>query len=232
MEFDELYNQIEQGHILPEQIYNLDMEYPQSFSIDYYKNNPQDNIDLEQKLQILFLDIEVFSNFTGKFLPPECASPISAITIYSTFEKTYHMYGLLLSNNAVKFPKEQIEEVRQNYLKELRDAEYLKDDEDIEIHLFYNNELNLLNTCWDHIRELDPAIISGFNSDRYDYPYIYNRLKKLCNNDTKKVNNILSPLGFVKEHKMGKDSFCKIAGLPCLDMRHLYVPRDEGGLVI
>lgn len=230
MEFDELYSQIEQGHILPEQVYNLDMEYPQSFSIDYYKNNPQDNIDLEQNLQILFLDIEVFSNFTGQFLPPECASPISAITIYSTFEKVYHMYGLLLSSNTVKFPKEKIEEVRQDYLKELRELEYITDEEDIQIHLFYNNEVDLLNKCWDHIRKLDPAVISGFNSDRYDYPYIYNRLKRLHNNDTKKVNNILSPIGFVKERRMGKDSYCQIAGFPCLDMRHLYVPRDEGGL--
>ncbi len=36
-DFNQLYQDIESGNILPDQIYNLDIDYPQFFAIEHYK---------------------------------------------------------------------------------------------------------------------------------------------------------------------------------------------------
>jgi DNA polymerase elongation subunit (family B) len=62
------------------------------------------------------------------------------------------------------------------------------------------------------LHSLEPTFISGWNSDDFDIPYIYNRLKKIGLNP-----NDLSPFGFVNM-QYGKD----ILGYVCIDLMWLY----------
>ena len=86
-------------------VYDLDIDYQQFYSINHYLNNPDDTMDKDQKINILFQDIEVFTNHANQF--PEVSQarfPISAITIYSTFEKVFHAHFLLQHSNIHLFP--------------------------------------------------------------------------------------------------------------------------------
>jgi len=59
--------------ISPYQVYGLDLDYQQSFSINSYLENKNDTIDNDQLLNIVFADIEVFTNNAGVFPKPEIA---------------------------------------------------------------------------------------------------------------------------------------------------------------
>ena len=119
-----------------------------------------------------------------------------------------------------------LENLKDQYKKELLEEGYLKPDDEIELNLFINNEKDLLNSCWNKIKELDPVIYTGWNSSKYDIPYIYNRLKLLYDGDTTIVNNILSKFGIVR-NKYGE---IQIVGMNGLDQMVLYKPRSELGL--
>lgn len=236
----ELIDKIKLGDVAYDQLYNLDLEMSQYMAIKHYLEHQSDDVSKNQKLQILFHDIEVYSYNKGEFKPETAKSPISAITIYSTFEKVYHMFLLILPVNMNKFMPQMISDVENQFTEELRNLKfinkkkqeetYLQEDETVKIHLYQNNENALIKDCWAKIHELDPAVISGFFCDGFDIPYQYNRIEVLTG-DEKQPAQIMSKFGAVKIRKMGqKGTFHFIADYPILDIQHLYKPRSEGGL--
>lgn len=82
---------------------------------------------------------------------------------------------------------------------------------------FYASELDLLYAFLDQYEQIAPTIISGWNSDHFDVPYLYNRLLQECGEQTA---NRLSPVGIVRysEHR-GK---YVIAGVSSLDYLDIY----------
>jgi len=232
LEVDNVIDQLNSGQLSYEQFYNLDLEIAQYKAIQHYETHQHDSISQEQKLNTLFLDIEVYSYNSGEFKPDKALNPVSAITIYSTFGKCYHCYFLILPVIGHIIQPDQMPQLEIDFKKDLIESGYIPDDENIKIHL-YNNETILLQECWAKIHEIDPAVISGFYSDKFDIPYIYNRLKNLFGGDDKKVQRTLSKVGCVKIRKMGaKGVILQIADYPLLDLQYLYKPRGEGGLVI
>mgnify|MGYP001446422307 FL=1 len=217
--------------ISPYQIYNLDLDYQQSFSINSYLENKNDTIDNDQLLNILFADIEVFTNNAGVFPKPEIAKfPINAITIYSTFEKVFRSYFLLQHSNINKFPsKNEIPDLINQFTKDLLVDKYINSDEKLEIYMF-TSEMDLIRACWGKIREIDPSVLSGYNMDRFDLPYIYFRLSNLLNKNEVEIGKILSLFGKIKVEKFGNEFLIKIPEMPVSDLMYLYKPRDDGGL--
>lgn len=82
---------------------------------------------------------------------------------------------------------------------------------------FHDTELSLLYSFLDHYETISPTIISGWNSDGFDIPYLYGRIKVLCGENTA---NRLSPIGKVRYSNFRKRY--QIAGVSCLDYMDLY----------
>ncbi len=226
------FSEFKDMNISPYQVYGLDLDYQQYYSIQNYLKNKEDNIDKDQLLNILFLDIEVFTANAGVFPKPEIAKfPINAMTIYSTFDKTFRSYFLLQHSNIQQFPiKEEIPNLIQAYIKDLAEDGYVLPDEKLEIYIF-NNETDLIKACWSKLKEIDPAVLSGWSIDRFDLPYIYFRLSNILNKNEVEIGKILSAFGKIKVEKFANEFLIKIPEYPVLDLLYAYKPRDDGGLV-
>jgi len=221
-------------NINPYQVYSLDLDYQQYYSIQNYLKNETDTIDANQLLNILFMDIEVYTANAGMFPKPELAKfPINAITIYSSLEKSFNSFILLQHSNINAFPeKNEIPKLIDDMTKSLIDEKYMLSTEKLESINVFTNEIDLLKACWNHIKELDPSIISGWNCDRFDIPYIYFRLSNLLNKNENEIGKILSQFGKIKIDKFGNEFIVKIPEYPVLDLLYAYKTRDDGGLVI
>lgn len=81
----------------------------------------------------------------------------------------------------------------------------------------YFTEKELLEGILSHWQEADPSIISGWNIDFFDNPYLYRRLKRVLGED--KANK-LSPIEKVRWHK-NRERFT-FAGISSLDYLQIY----------
>jgi len=81
----------------------------------------------------------------------------------------------------------------------------------------FQSEEELLQRFYQKYLEINPTILSGWNIDGFDIPYLYNRTDRVLG---KQFANSLSPIGevFYSEHKKKY----KIAGVSCLDYLPLY----------
>ena len=66
-----------------------------------------------------------------------------------------------------------------------------KDGREVTLHIF-DNERNLLQAFLNYYEEINPTILTGWNIDFFDIPYLYNRLKNVCGEGNAKR---LSPIG-------------------------------------
>lgn len=82
---------------------------------------------------------------------------------------------------------------------------------------FYRDEESLLQSFLDAYEGVSPTIISGWNSDQFDVPYLYGRIRNLFGENTA---NRLSPIGKVRYSAFRKRWL--IAGVSCLDYLDLY----------
>ena len=232
LQFKDVIDKLKNNELQYNQFYNADIEASHYFSIQHFTENEHDTIDKNQKLKILFFDIEAyFHNRTDTVDFKNAEGVINGITIYDTKTKVYHAFLLLLSNknrNLVDFDKKQ--EYIKKFKQELLDYSYITEDEDIELHFYVDDELKFIEDCWQLIHQIDPCLLSGFNSDAFDLPYFYNRLTKLYNGDENKTANTLSKFGVVKNRKYNSGLVLyQIPEYPIADIRRLYMPRDESG---
>jgi DNA polymerase elongation subunit (family B) len=83
--------------------------------------------------------------------------------------------------------------------------------------IMYATELDLLYGFLDLYEQIGPTIITGWNSDYFDVPYLYNRIKQQCGPNTA---GRLSPIGKVRYSNFRSKYF--IAGVSSLDYLDLY----------
>lgn len=199
--------------------YNLDTNINTYYSAKYYHEfDNKEPADKEQDLSSLFLDIEVYQqNKDIPFRFDESNHPISAISL--NFKKDYYCYFLHKRN-------ENLNLWEQDFKEDLIKGKYIKDDENIQIFT-YSDEKKLILDAWEKIKKLKPFILSGFNSDNFDYPYIYRRLLKLFDNDVEVVNKILSEFEYVE---FRNNKYVDIPEFTICDLLHMYKPREDGGL--
>jgi len=80
-------------------------------------------------------------------------------------------------------------------------------------------ESELLSKWLEKMREIDPDILVGWNSDYFDIPYLYYRI---CNVLGEDLARFLSPIGYVRETPWFKDQYVQICGVESLDYMRLH----------
>lgn len=141
---------------------------------------------------VVALDIEV--EVTDGFPYPEIASDrINAITLCDMAADKY--YTVVLDEH-----------------NRIHDSQ--TENESIEV---FDTEKDLLHRFYQIYDELAPTILTGWNIDGFDIPYIYNRSLQVVDHE---IANSLSPIGIVEWNDF-KGGY-KIAGVSCLDYLKLY----------
>ena len=142
--------------------------------------------------RVMFFDIEV--EVTEGFPDVQKAqNPITSIALYDSTTEKYFTYCF--------DPQKRIKN-------------YSKDDEIVE---FYETEYEMLNQFFQKYLEIRPTIISGWNSEFFDIPYLYNRAVRVLGPE---VANLLSPISQVIYSEYKKKH--TIAGVSSLDYLQLY----------
>ena len=148
--------------------------------------------------RVLTFDIEV-EMISGLPSTKDAKNEITAIAAHDGATKLYDVFVLdkerKVKNNAKNFNK---------------------DGREVTLHIF-DNERNLLQSFLNYYEEINPTILTGWNIDFFDIPYLYNRLKNVCGEGNAKR---LSPIGqaFWSPYRE-KFSF---GGIAILDYINLY----------
>ena len=149
----------------------------------------------QHPLRMVFLDIETFS--PDSF--PNTEDPthtVNVITCYDTFSKKFHTFGLNPYDNKA----------------------------DNVIYYHCKNERALFIKFIEYIESDFPDILSGWNSEFFDIPYIINRIERLLGQE---YVNRLSPTGQVYDRMM-RGKFGRevkryyISGVACIDYLDIY----------
>ena len=90
----------------------------------------------------------------------------------------------------------------------------IKDEVDIR---FYSTESQLLQEFLKYWIDVKPTVVTGWNTNGFDIPYLYNRLSKVLGEE---FANALSPIQIVKYNPNKK--MYRIAGVSSLDYLDLY----------
>ena len=142
---------------------------------------------------VVFIDIEVDSEGGFPHIE-EGDKEITAISLYDSITKKYHAYILDKDNL----------------------TEGLDFGKDVAIHSYDDEETMLMSflNLWE---ELAPTIVTGWNIDFFDMPYLYNRCKRVVGQNNAKR---LSPIGICYMRK-GLSKMV-IGGLSIMDYILLY----------
>ena len=110
------------------------------------------------KLKIAFFDIEAdFDPEKGFALPSDPFMPVTAISVHLNWLDSLVTFALKPKNMSIERAKESV-----------------KDFENVTI---YEHESQLLTAFLDIIEDVD--VLSGWNSEGYDLPYLINRISKI-----------------------------------------------------
>lgn len=170
----------------------------------YIRDNFPEAFDVFD-IKTQFIDIETrISGDKGFANADNPHQAISLIQIYDTSLKKFVILGT----------------------KELENKEVLKSSFGEVYYKQYNNEREMLEGYIKFTKMTNPAIITGFNSNLFDIPYIVNRMDLL--GMTAQVNQ-LSPLGVIERglEKESKDGIVyrgvDIVGVMLMDLRDVYI---------
>lgn len=170
----------------------------------YIRDNFPEAFDVFD-IKTQFIDIETrIAGDKGFANPDNPHQAISLIQIYDTSLKKFVILGT----------------------KELKDKEVLKSSFGEVYYKQYNNEREMLEGYIKFTEMTNPAIITGFNSNLFDMPYIVNRMDLL--GMSVQVNQ-LSPLGVIERclEKVSKDGIAyrgvDIVGVMLMDLRDVYI---------
>jgi hypothetical protein len=172
-------------------------------------------------LPLLFFDIEVDA-VESEFPDPQKAKyPINSISI---FNNTTNVLDLLIipPKGVNKTQTEWIADIRHKYTNTVKDfPKYDIENIHIDVQVFKNDNA-LLKQFFNIIHTSGSIALLGYNSDLFDIPYIFNRLKNLNSN----WRNIASKYGQVD---VFKDTKYEIPDIIFIDMLYLYKPQSAGG---
>lgn len=181
-------------------LFESDIDVDNRFILDHFSGK---ELKIPQ-FDIHFLDIEVHSE--KGFPKADLAEhPITIITVWSTKEKKYYIFA------------------EKDF-----DRSFLK-GENAWIKIF-DDESELLRTFIAFVRKKHPDIISGWNSNGFDIPYIINRAYKLLGKEaTDSISPIKHVRKMVKKLRFGKtQEIYEIAGINCIDYLDLYRKFHQG----
>jgi len=149
----------------------------------------EDSDEPSKEHRELFFDIEV--EVTDGFPEPSKAqNKVTSIAMYTKHDGKYRVYVLGDGQDNVK------------------------DEVDIR---FYSTESELLKEFLRYWIKVQPTMVTGWNTNGFDIPYLYNRLSKVLGEE---FANALSPIQIVKYNPNKK--MYRIAGVSSLDYMDLY----------
>lgn len=171
-----------------EGLYESDLPRETRVLTDLYLNDDIPSMDH----RVLTFDIEVDS--TGGFAKADVADKeITAIANHSSVNDHYTVF-LLDPNNQIDTQTNGNETI-----------------------ISCKTEEELLLNWLEYFKVVNPTIMTGWNIDGYDVPYLYNRLKRVFSADVAKM---LSPIGIIK-YNQNRERYV-IAGIAVLDYIALY----------
>lgn len=221
--------------------YNSDINFAVQQLTRYYDSHPHDNIAVNQKVQKLFLDIEVFSDGNGfdEDAIDGGIYPINIVTIRSSndlilhtfvllFERNFEAFGLKKEFNSEEFDQFKFD-TEQEFVKQLKERKYTENEfieSNYSIKLkIYNDEKTLLLDLWNLIHEYDPDILTSWNGDKFDFWYMYNRCCTLFGEEA--VQKLFSKFNRIEI----RNKMVQFFEYTVCDLLYLYKPRTEGGLI-
>ena len=120
---------------------------------------------------VLYFDLEVLS-------PPEimpesadAAYPICAISAANSYDNTLDVFLWGMGSDVAN------RWTRTHRFEWTHKEQELHKDMDVVIHMF-ESELAMLDAFIKHIARLDPDVLTAWNGNWFDYPYLYNRCKQ------------------------------------------------------
>lgn len=132
---------------------------------DNYWNKPESGYNKEPRIWYLDAETRVGTNSTGFPVPDKALEPISLFQIFDKTLSTMIVFGL----------RDWVHESEYNFGYAVK---YYKCKDEIEL---IQNFLKVF-------KKLDPLIVYAWNGSGFDFPYIYNRMKKL-GMDTNELSN-------------------------------------------
>ena len=169
-------------------LFESDVPIETRILIDAY----EDSDDVSEGHRVLYLDIEV-STEGGFPNVDEADKEITAIAIYDSLTSKYTAF--ILDRNGL-----------------MEDT----DSDNREIRCFTDEDSLLTHfiTKWE---EIQPTIVTGWNSEQFDMPYLYRRMKNVIGSSQAKR---MSPIGTVYINDWSKKLV--VAGVTHLDYMKLY----------
>lgn len=167
----------------------------QQFLIDTY-HDKNDDLDFSRHpLRIMYVDIEVYC--PDHFPTPEQASqPINVITVYDSLDEKFYTWGT------------------KRLVKQIDNCDYV----------YCESEAILLTCFLNYMNKKSPDVLSGWNSEGFDIPYIINRTTNVLDEDKARL---LSPIGNIYS-RMTTGAFGReqqrwyISGVSCIDYLDIY----------
>lgn len=153
-----------------------------------------DSDDMSKGNRVAFIDIEV--DATGGF--PNIEEADKEITAIALYDQLVNKYYVLVLDPDDRISNEKIELTPRNGAP-------------VKV-LGFDNETSLLTTFLNLWEEIAPTIVTGWNSNGFDLPYLYARLKRELGY---KGSKRLSPIGSAYISKWNNTMV--IGGVSCLD---------------
>ena len=167
----------------------------QQFLIDQFHTKNQKPDFNKNPLKVLFLDIETYS--PDHFpIPSKALDPINVITVYDTLKSRFISWGTKKLNNDIK------------------NCTYAH----------CTSESQLLDCFLSYIEQDYPDILTGWNSEFFDIPYIINRVSKvLSEDDAKRLSPIKNVYSTTRQGIFGSlQTRWYIKGISCIDYLDVY----------
>jgi DNA polymerase elongation subunit (family B) len=174
----------------------------QQFLIETFKEDVHKEEFSKFPLKVYFIDIETYS--PNEFPIPERAKdPVTLITILDTITGKIHTWGL-----------------KNDYTPKLDNVTYYK----------CSNEEELFERFVNFWKKDPPDILTGWNTEQFDVPYIINRAKNLLGEEFIKQLSPVRELNYRSNFaKFGKDvGRWYITGISCLDYMEIYKTYSKG----
>lgn len=190
------------------------------YKLSYLSDTYSKDISYDQKLiRVANFDIEVTSP-DGFPEPVEARHPIDAITHYDSIDDRFYVFDLLSSING------DVDRWSLKIARKLQDQggdELPEEIADKIVYLSFNDEQEMMLEYLRFWEEKTPVILTGWNVEAFDVPYVYNRLKNIFNERTAKR---LSPHRRVRikevENMYGSKQIIHLYGISTLDYIDLY----------
>jgi DNA polymerase elongation subunit (family B) len=164
----------------------------QKFLIEKYGTN--DNPSTSHKELFFDIEIEMGEALTEEYIK----SAPKKVTSVAWYDKSTDKWTILIldAKSQIKHTKTKNREI-----------------------IPFPTEKELLKQFIISFREIDPDIIVGWNSDYFDIPYLYYRIKNVLG---QRAATYLSPINVVRETPWFKDQYIQIAGVESLDYMRLH----------